>query len=105
MIQQIYTEFAQKLLFFSFLVLNGGYRCIFHDGQGVYNKFIGYYKEVQCINACLKSKEADNNINGVSVYNNASRKGCWCLKNMPHKDNNKKFKSCKLDVAGKNIFQ
>ena len=59
----------------------------------------------QCIEACVKLKKTENRINGVKVYTDTSRKGCWCEKKMKSIDNGEpKYKTCLLLPEGEYII-
>lgn len=50
------------------------------DGSGTEDLYIGKLDRESCIIACIHMKKIDNTVNGVTVYANSSRLGCWCEK-------------------------
>ena len=57
---------------------------------------IGNQKGSECIVACIAKRELDTSINGVVIYSNSRRGGCWCEKNMKKRNKNWKYQSCVL---------
>lgn len=77
------------------------YTCTFQLGGG--NTFfkIGNYKQAECLDQCMARKKKDNAINGIGVYTDQTKGGCWCLKNMPNRNHYHMFKSCAIEESGK----
>ena len=54
-----------------------------------------------CLKACTYLSEMDASVNGMTVYANTSRPGCWCEKRMGSKvKNTPAFKTCKFTYPG-----
>ena len=50
-----------------------------------------------CAEACVHLKKAEDTINGVKVYSDTSKKGCWCGKKMyTIETTDKRYKTCFL---------
>lgn len=81
--------------------LDGSYTCEFKIGGGNNYTKIGDYKQDECLKACLKQKRINNAFNGIGVYVDQSKSGCWCLKYMPSRNNYHEFKSCTIQEKGK----
>ena len=77
--------------------LDGTYTCNFSIGYGAESSKvrIGYQRGNVCINACLHMKKIDPTINGVTVYADTDRGGCWCEQHM--KRIRGRFKTCFLE--------
>lgn len=43
---------------------------------------MNYLLGTDCIKACAHMKKEDAQINGVIVFSNKNRNGCWCTRNM-----------------------
>ena len=67
-----------------FIGLNDDDRCTFHTGDGIGGSEIkvGNEKGSSCIDICLERKKTDETINGVTVFTDTSKGGCWCERNM-----------------------
>ena len=79
-----------------FLGLNGDNRCTFYtgDGTGGSDEKVGNQKGSSCIDICLELRKTDKTINGVIVFADASKGGCWCKKQMTGTSSVTKYKSC-----------
>lgn len=79
--------------------LNGEARCRFRSGDATSSNEVnvGYQRGSACVDACIKrKKEVDNTINGVAVFRDTSKGGCWCHSTMTGRNKVKKYKSCFL---------
>ena len=88
--------------FFSFVGLHGDARGTFQigDGRGGTEVKIGNQKGSSCIDACLQAKQRDNSINGVSVFSDTSKGGCWCERNMNRRNSNSRYMSLIIGDTG-----
>ena len=61
-----------------------GFVCDFQqgDGAGGTEVKIGNLAGNACVSACLHLKQFDNTVNGVTVFADTSRRGCWCERGM-----------------------
>lgn len=67
------------------------------DAKGGRDIWLGTLSKEECIKACLKKKqESDYSINGLTVYADIRKRGCWCNKWMSHRDTDTKWESCFL---------
>ena len=60
------------------------YSCRFNNDKGVSGteeKVSTAITGEKCVNECIKRKEIDDNINGVTLMEDGGG-GCWCRKNM-----------------------
>ena len=73
------------------------------DGIGSAEILVGPLKGVDCIEACIKRRDTNPNINGVTVYSqlgwdtfrDTATHGCWCEANMTHVNtNDTRYQSC-----------
>ena len=71
------------------------------DGTGGNEIKLGNQKGKECVDACLKKRETDIDINGVTLFSDG-KGGCWCEKKMKARNSNKIYKSCFL--PGRTIF-
>ena len=89
------------------LGLNGDSRCTFHTGDGIGGTEVkvGIQRGSACVDACLKRKRIDGSVNGVTVFTDTSKGGCWCEKRMHGRNSNAKYKSCFIGVTGRTLFK
>ena len=66
------------------------------DGVGGTEKTIGMQTGNDCVRACLKLKETDSNVNGVTLLS-SDKPGCWCEIGMNDRKKNAKYKTCFLN--------
>merc|ERR1712168_672136 len=80
------------------------YSCSFKSGDGAGGSEIkvGNQKGKECVDACLALKKEDVTINGVTVYSDSSKEGCWCESNMNYIWSNSAYQSCFLLENDKN---
>jgi len=76
-----------------------GVKCAFKPGGGSSFQWAGNYKQEDCLGVCLKKKGSDSAINGIGVYADQLKGGCWCLKNMPNRNHYRMFKSCVMQTG------
>lgn len=76
-----------------------GVTCSFKPGGGNTFKWAGNYKQSECLSVCLKKKGSDSSVNGIGVYADQNKGGCWCLKNMPNRNHYRMFKSCVMETG------
>ena len=69
------------------------------DGRGSSEVKIGQQTGDECVQACIARKKSDENINGVTIYQN-ERGGCWCEKKMTSITESIKYKTCFLQPSG-----
>ena len=86
---------------FFILGLNGDKRCTFSIGDGVGKSEvkIGTQRGISCIDACMEKRKTDPTINGVTVWSDTTKGGCWCERLMKSKNTNKAYKSCFLGMS------
>ena len=86
-----------------FIGLNGDDRCTFHTGDGIGGSEIkvGNEKGSSCIDICLERKKTDETINGVTVFTDTSKGGCWCERNMRGRNSVAKYMSGFIGDTGK----
>ena len=65
------------------------------DGTGGSEVNIGSQTGSECVRACMRLKETDDSINGVTVFQN-QREGCWCEKGMKEVSRSSTYKTCFL---------
>ena len=89
------------------LDLNGDSRCTFQtgDGTGGSEVKIGDQRGSACVDACVERKRTDPTINGVTVFRDTSKGGCWCERTMNGRSKSTEYKSCIIKVPGKTIFK
>ena len=51
--------------------------------------------------ACIAQKKIDDSINGVTMYQNEKRGGCYCEKTMAGVSSSSAFKTCFLEDSSK----
>lgn len=66
--------------------------------------YIGGYDETNCLYACIERRKSDKSINGVGVHANSAIEGCWCLRDMPSRNEQTAYKSCVLEGGSKILF-
>ena len=71
------------------------------DGIGGTEILIGDQRGSVCIDACKQRKQINSSINGVTLFSEAIKGGCWCEKGMKGRNNNTKYMSCYTGVVGK----
>ena len=94
----LYAKF--NLIYVIYILgLNGNSRCNFTigDGVGVSEVKIGYQKGSVCIDACFQMSKFDATINGVTIYSNTNKPGCWCEKGMTSINSDGEYKTCFLE--------
>ena len=92
---------------FFILGLNGDSRCTFRtgDGTGGSEVKIGAQRGSACVDACIKRKRTDRTINGISVFRDTRKGGCWCERKMNGRNTNARYKSCILKLPGKTTLK
>jgi len=66
------------------------------DGIGGTEKKIGMQTGNDCVRACLKLKEINGYVNGVTLLS-SNEPGCWCEISMNGPNSNTKYKTCFLN--------
>ena len=100
--------YVYMYVYFPHFVLVNSKQCRFSTGNGIgpattgsSEKYIGNYKSQACVDECLKQKANYTKINGVTIYTNETKRGCWCEMNMYMRNNNSYYKSCFLISTSK----
>jgi len=72
--------------------------CTFKTGDGIggTEKKIGMQTGNDCVMACLKEKEINGYVNGVTLLS-SNEPGCWCEIKMNGQNSNTKYKTCLLN--------
>lgn len=94
-----YKQTKKSLFSFSDSLPNEDAACPLKPGmaQGGEEIWLGRLTKSECITACLKKKEDESAINGLTVHKQDNMLGCWCVKDKSSRDDNTNWMSCYLD--------